>query len=95
MMKISMETVVDGLIQALSYELPDAGELADRCFEQITRALRNDLRFCHLTPLELDLLLGDARRDFEHELHTIVNKIECRLLGDFKREIGIGGNDDE
>jgi hypothetical protein len=90
MSTISVEAAVEGLWQALEFEIPSASDLTDRCFDEITYHLHRSPRFRGMTLTEIDLILADARREFERELEGLLGGLERRLIRDFKNEIGFG-----
>jgi hypothetical protein len=79
MQQISMEAAVEALFDALEWEPARLTEV----FDQIAYRLRRNPRFRDLSINEIDLLLADARREFEHD----VADFEWRLVQAFKDAI--------
>jgi hypothetical protein len=76
MTNINPEFVVESLWQAFGWEPIKAVELFDR----IANRLHRNPRLRGMTISEIDLLLADARREFELD----VDEFECRLVQAFK-----------
>jgi hypothetical protein len=79
-MQISNEAAVESLWLALEWEPIRSAEI----FDQIAYRLRRNPRFRDMTITEIDLLLADARREFELD----PDELEWRLVKAFKDAIG-------
>jgi hypothetical protein len=82
MTKIDTEFAVESLWQALDWERIEPGEL----FDQLASRLHRHPRFRDISIAELDLILADARRAFEHD----VSEFEWKLVRAYKDAIGAG-----
>jgi hypothetical protein len=82
MISISTGAAVEALWQALhEWERPDQ---LIKLFDEIAYRLHRNPRFRNMPITEIDLLLADARREFEHDLSAF----EWRLVQAFKDAIG-------
>jgi hypothetical protein len=82
-MQIEIEAAVESLWQALDWEFASTIE-PTKVFDRIAHHLRRNPRFRGMSITEIDLLLADARREFEHD----VDELGWRLVRSFKDEIG-------
>jgi len=82
-MQIQIEAAVESLWQAIEFEL-DPETSAMKAFDRIAYLLRRNPHFRNMSIAEADLLLADARREFEHD----VDELRWRLVRTFKDEIG-------
>jgi hypothetical protein len=80
MTNINPEFAVESLWQALQWEPINHAEI----FDQIAVRLRRDPHFRNMSITAIDLILADARHEFEHD----VKEFEWRLVGAFKDAIG-------
>jgi hypothetical protein len=76
---INKDFAVEALWAALGWEQIKPGEL----FDAIAHRLRRHPSLCHLGIAEIDLMLADARREFEHD----IDEYRWRLVASFKSEI--------
>jgi hypothetical protein len=75
--------------------MPDAANVTDKVFDQIAHRLRRNPRFAGMSINEIDLVLADARREFEVELDRAFDSVERRLVQSFRDEIGFGETEGE
>jgi hypothetical protein len=82
-MQIATEVAVESLWQAFEWERPiNSTELFDRIAAQLHR----HPRFRGMSITEIDLILADARREFERD----ADEFEWRLVRVFRDAIGEG-----
>jgi hypothetical protein len=87
MTSINIAFAINCLWQALEWEPVEITEL----FDQIACRLRRNPRFSNMPISEIDLLLADARREFEQDM----DDFESRLVRAFKDAIISGRDTDE
>jgi len=75
-MKIDIETAVESLWQAFEWEPIDPAKM----FDQIATRLRRNPMFRGMSIEQLDLILGDARQEFERD----IDEYESRLVRAFE-----------
>jgi hypothetical protein len=80
MTSISTEFAVESLWEALQWEPIDRVEIFDR----IAVGLRRNPHFRNMSITAVDLILADARREFEHDM----KELEKRLVRAFKDCVG-------
>jgi hypothetical protein len=82
------ELVIETLWIVLDAEFKPALASA-KVFEQIAHHLRRNLRFRGMSIVELDAVLYDAKREFEHD----VDELEWKLVRAFQNAIGFDKTD--
>jgi hypothetical protein len=82
---INPEFAIEGLWQALAWETINPTEI----FDQIAHRVRRHPRFKDMSITEIDLILADARREFEHDFA----EFEWRLVRAFKQAIEFDESD--
>jgi hypothetical protein len=88
MTNISTEFAVETLWLVLDEELKHAIKPSE-VFDQIAAQLHRHPRFRSMSVTEIDLILADARHEFQHD----VDELEWRLVQSFKTGIGFDGED--
>lgn len=78
-MQINGGAAAEGLWQAFEWEPINVTDL----FDQIVNRLRRNPRFCGMSIVDLDLLVADARREFQLDM----DMYERRLVRAFKDAI--------
>jgi hypothetical protein len=81
MTSVDPDFAVESLWQALEWERPDK---LTELFDQIASRLHRHPRFRGMSIAEIDLLLADARHEFQHDL----TEFEWRLVRAFRDAVG-------
>jgi hypothetical protein len=86
-MMITITTAIAALREALQFEVPSAGTLTDKLFDELALQLKRDPHFTRMRLTEIDSMTADSRRDFDRDLDAVLDRFGRRIINNFKNEI--------